>query len=58
MWKPDIDLLDAMGLRSYIEDTQFGTAATERSLIAGFDVAAMVGRANPREIGSCTREEY
>jgi zearalenone synthase (highly reducing iterative type I polyketide synthase) len=49
MWKPDIDLLDAMGMKSYIEDTHFGTAATNRSLIAGFDVAAMVGGANPRE---------
>jgi zearalenone synthase (highly reducing iterative type I polyketide synthase) len=51
MWKPDIDLLDAMGLRSYIEDTQFGPAATNKSPIAGFDVAAMVGRTTLREMG-------
>lgn len=48
MWKPDIDLLDAIGLRSYIQNVHFGMAATNGSVVTGFDVAATVGQSDRR----------
>jgi zearalenone synthase (highly reducing iterative type I polyketide synthase) len=56
-WKPDIDMLDAMGLKSYIHGVQNRTIPTDKHSIRLLDPVGLVSQVNQGSNGPVS-EEY